>query len=398
MNSLANLLKIFFWQIGMPQYCKVNMLNRSELTRHNDIYYKISDAQMNAEIGEDYVPVICDRLVTQIEEILGYTFLSGRASEKTSRGENDELSEDDKLDDELPSYATRLYRCSQDKTLACYSKAHHDVRPRKRRRREVQERYHCCGRIRIYVATDSKGANIQVGSERTIHLEEGQLLVRFNHKCGHPPRLRKPVPKSVRSFIMDPANASRTSSEMYRKVLHASETGVLKDVDMVEITDDNVRYWWIQRAKLEYQTDEDPWISAVAYLRTKPNTSVHSFIENRRRYFLWFFPGEFDIDLTTVTEIYIDSTHGTNGQNAELFGIIACEEGWGVPVGYMVVEKMPTEDSKRFPGEVIEACTKFFQRAKGLGLNPIIVHTDKCPAELAAIKVIYYLRELTRVG
>ena len=96
---------------------------------------------------------------------------------------------------------------------------------------------------------------------------------------------------------------------------------------------------------------------------------------------------QFDLDVDKTTEVYIDSTHGTNGQNAELFGIIGCENGYGVPIGYMLMEKKPKEESNLYPGEVIAACTRFFYHANELGLKPIIIHTDKSAAEIAAVKV-----------
>jgi len=53
----------------------------------------------------------------------------------------------------------------------------------------------------------------------------------------------------------------------------------------------------------------------------------------------------------------------------------------------MLTEKKPTDDSKKFPGEVTEACTQFFHHAKQLGLYPVLIHTDKSAAEIAAIRV-----------
>ena len=139
--------------------------------------------------------------------------------------------------------------------------------------------------------------------------------------------------------------------------------------------------------KQEYQRDTDPWMSAVVFLKEQPKVVVHSYIHKRWRFICWYVAEQFSIDLLNTTEVYIDSTHGTNGQNAELYGIIACENGYGVPVGYMLMEKKPTEDSWTFPGEVTAACKRFFSHARELGLTPIIVHTDKCSAEIAAIKV-----------
>ena len=79
--------------------------------------------------------------------------------------------------------------------------------------------------------------------------------------------------------------------------------------------------------------------------------------------------------------------HSTNGQNVELFAIIACEAGYGIPVAYMLMKKKSAEDSRVFLREVIAACTRYFYHAKELGLDPVSVRTDKSAAELAGIKV-----------
>lgn len=88
-------------------------------------------------------------------------------------------------------------------------------------------------------------------------------------------------------------------------------------------------------------------------------------------------------------EVYIDSTHRTNVNKAELFGIIAEENGTGIPIGYMLMENKPTVDSEAFPGEVTSCCTRFFQYAFQNGLNPRMIHTDKSAAEINAIKAVW---------
>src|SRR5436190_6094114 len=86
-------------------------------------------------------------------------------------------------------------------------------------------------------------------------------------------------------------------------------------------------------------------------------------------------------------EVYIDSTHRTNVNNAELYAIIGEECGVGVPIGYMLMEKKPTEDSTTYPREVIACCRRYFSYARELGLNPTMIHSDKDKAELATMKV-----------
>ena len=114
---------------------------------------------------------------------------------------------------------------------------------------------------------------------------------------------------------------------------------------------------------------------------------MYSHIDERRRYICWFIHRLFPIDMTKVVEIYVDSTHKTNVNKAELFSIIGEEGGVGVPLGYMLMEKKPTEDSRLFPGEVTACCTRFYSYAHALGLNPTFLHTDKCTSEIGGLQV-----------
>ena len=57
-----------------------------------------------------------------------------------------------------------------------------------------------------------------------------------------------------------------------------------------------------------------------------------------------------------------------NDQNAELFGIIACENEYDISIEYMFMEKMSIDDSQKYSHEIIEICTRFFSHAKDLDL------------------------------
>jgi hypothetical protein len=86
-------------------------------------------------------------------------------------------------------------------------------------------------------------------------------------------------------------------------------------------------------------------------------------------------------------EIYVDSTHKTNINKAELFAIIGEEDGVGIPLGYMMMEKKPAEDSRLYPLEVMNCLESFFAYSRDLGLNPTFLHTDKCMSEIGALQV-----------
>jgi hypothetical protein len=251
------------------------------------------------------------------------------------------------------------------------------------------QRYPCNGRLRIWIPKNRREAMIQVPPLQNIRIASGSIAVLFQHKIQHAARGRKPVPERIRSFIKDPlrAKSCRTLREMVELLQEAVAKGDIPEEELKDITDENVRYWWMMVRQELYERDTNPWISTVSYLKELPNVIVHDFTMERRQSICWYFPALFDLDFCKVSEVFIDSTMGTNAEGAELFSIIICEDGYGVPGGYMLMEKKPTDDSITFPGEVTAACTRFFFHAKVLGLSPRHVHTDKASAELAAATV-----------
>ena len=355
------------------------LMSRNGSPRHHNIYYHVTDLTATSVLNglQESIELTSQSLVNKVQDVLGYVFRSKPLDE--NQADDDEVS---------PETCTRkLYRCTQDKSLASYSKYQLTNVPRKRRRRTVQERYDCAGAIDIFIPK-VPGATIYLSSMKPLTFQQkDEAVFRFRHKCHHPPRDRKPMPMAVRKYLRDPANESQTAHEAYGKLLRAVALGVLENVDMVGVTVDNVRYWWTQIKQRDYRRDDDPWVSAVAFVEEQPAVVVHSYIQQRRRFFCWFVHDQIGVDMSKITEVFIDSTHGTNGQNAELFAIIGGEDGYGVPLGYMLMEKKPTEDSKLFAGQVTQACTTFFSHAKQLGLYPIFVHLDKCASEIAACRV-----------
>ena len=333
-------------------------------------------------------------LVDQIEDILGYVLREKSVGKNSStilntHEDNSDRSDQDEQSQETPSTSMIVmkYICSQDKSAANYSKYQSTVPVRKRRRKATEERFPCAGNVQIIVPRDKHGVSVSIPSLPATRLQEFEALFHFSHKCSHPPRKRAPVPTNIRHFVKEHSSTCRSVPDMICRIHKAVDSGSLRGVDVVDITDDNIRYWLMQIKKRSYQRDSDPWISAVKYLSELENVVVHSYIQGRRRYFCWFIHEYMGIDMKSISEVYIDSTFNTNGQSAELFAIIACEEAHGVPVGYMVMEKMPKEDSVIYRGEVTEACKRLFAHAKEKGLIPTIIHTDKSAAEIAASKV-----------
>jgi hypothetical protein len=103
---------------------------------------------------------------------------------------------------------------------------------------------------------------------------------------------------------------------------------------------------------------------------------------------VWFTNRLFDIDLRNVSEVFIDATFGTNSQGAHLFCIMGEENGWGVPLAYMLVEAKEGEKTNATNHDLTACIIDFFTASQRLGLSPIFVHVDKCFAEINAAKVL----------
>ena len=90
--------------------------------------------------------------------------------------------------------------------------------------------------------------------------------------------------------------------------------------------------------------------------------------------------------LSKAEEIFVDATHNTSKTNSHLYSIVGCEQGYGVSLGFMLLNMNNKEDAvgPRARGEVTDCIRNFFAKAKELELNPQFVHTNKDYAEINA--------------
>jgi hypothetical protein len=104
---------------------------------------------------------------------------------------------------------------------------------------------------------------------------------------------------------------------------------------------------------------------------------------------IWFVDKGFKIDMSHVKEIFIDATYGTAKLANHLYSMVGQELGYGIPLGFMIMEIHPKEDCRtnQHTGEALECNKHFYAAAKELGLEPRFVHTDKDFSEMTAVQV-----------
>ena len=106
-----------------------------------------------------------------------------------------------------------------------------------------------------------------------------------------------------------------------------------------------------------------------------------------RKHLCWFVYRRFGVNLEAVREVFVDATFGTNSLGAHLYCILGQENGWFVPLAYMLLEAKPKEKTNDSSPDVTLCVTHFFAAAQKKGLEPIFVHVDKCFSEITAAKV-----------
>jgi hypothetical protein len=110
-------------------------------------------------------------------------------------------------------------------------------------------------------------------------------------------------------------------------------------------------------------------------------------LHDPRNHLFWFVYPMFGVELPVFKEVFIDATFGTNSLNAHLFSILGEENGYCIPLAYMLVESRKNEKTNDSNNEMTAMVRNFFVSSHKHGLNPDFVHFDKCFSEITASQV-----------
>lgn len=104
---------------------------------------------------------------------------------------------------------------------------------------------------------------------------------------------------------------------------------------------------------------------------------------------IWFVHQAFEVDPSSVREVFIDATYNTSKKKNHLYAIVAQELGYGVPLAFMLMEIHDKEDTqtKKHEGEALQCNINFYRAAKEFGIEPSFAHTDKDWSEISAVQV-----------
>jgi hypothetical protein len=111
------------------------------------------------------------------------------------------------------------------------------------------------------------------------------------------------------------------------------------------------------------------------------------FFTEPGKHLIWFVYRRFGVILKAVREVFVDATFGTNSLGAHFYCILGQENGWFVPLAYMLLEAKQKEKTNDSSPDVTECVAHFFAAAQRKGLDPHFVYVDKCFSEINAAKV-----------
>jgi hypothetical protein len=173
------------------------------------------------------------------------------------------------LEEIVVAHTTFIYRCSQRQDLAKKRTKVADVS--KQRQRRTEARFPCHGRLSItFSHSNTKDCLFELSKYQSVTIPPGAMKVHFYHEVYHEGRERVPFPAEVREFIR--THYRYTCREMHMELITAKSRGQLES-DITLLTSENIRYWWSQIRKERIETDPDPWISAVSFLRGQREVS-----------------------------------------------------------------------------------------------------------------------------
>ena len=163
-------------------------------------------------------------------------------------------------------------------------------------------------------------------------MENRVLEIYIEHEF-HEKYYDKSVPPAVIKFIQD-----RMASTP-RQIFQDLQFDELKASEGANITQKQIHYWWSQGSSAVWRQDDDAFTWALTYLQDPIrsdilNSKVVQIGEKLRALAFYILPSIQSL-ASSVKELCIDSTYGTNNEKAELFAVLAEVDGTGIVLFFL---------------------------------------------------------------
>ncbi|KAK9327492.1 hypothetical protein V1520DRAFT_283355 [Lipomyces starkeyi] len=192
---------------------------------------------------------------------------------------------------------------------------------------------------------------------------------------GHTESRRFHMTDEIRNYIT--SNKNLPPRQIYQNLIQMTDISEFEKTEAVILTRQQVYNFWISLTRGEWQRDAaDDFKSAQVLVAELDGYELVEDLQEPGISLAFLTPCFTDrrkFNRDKMTEIFIDSTFGTNKHGFELYCVLAEYDLVSLPLSYLLLDTRGLqEDGKRG-----SRLTQWFMTLRNAGLKPKFVHTDK---------------------
>ncbi|KAK9334546.1 hypothetical protein V1521DRAFT_486353 [Lipomyces starkeyi] len=225
------------------------------------------------------------------------------------------------------------------------------------RRNSQKEYFECHGELHISFSQANESATLI-----------------YEH-IGHTESRRFHMTDEIRNYIT--SNKNLPPRQIYQNLIQMTDISEFEKTEAVILTRQQVYNFWISLTRGEWQRDAaDDFKSAQVLVAELDGYELVEDLQEPGISLAFLTPCFTDrrkFNRDKMTEIFIDSTFGTNKHGFELYCVLAEYDLVSLPLSYLLLDTRGLqEDGKRG-----SRLTQWFMTLRNAGLKPKFVHTDK---------------------
>jgi hypothetical protein len=196
----------------------------------------------------------------------------------------------------------------------------------------------------------------------------------YEHKC-HMKADKFHMTEEVRNYIKSQKRLA--PRQIYQNLIQMANDSDFEQTDLHTITRQQVYNFWLSITKSEWERDTaNDFRSAQILVAEQGGFELIEGLQEpgvSLAFVTPFFTNPEKYKRAKMTEVFVDSTFGTNKHGYELYCVLTEYDLVSLPLSYLLLDTRSLhEDGKRG-----SRLTQWFMALRNAGLRPNTVHTDK---------------------
>ncbi|KAK9341844.1 hypothetical protein V1522DRAFT_433108 [Lipomyces starkeyi] len=215
-------------------------------------------------------------------------------------------------------------------------------------------------------------------------MHESAIII-YEHN-GHTESPRFHVTEEICNYIMEQKHLP--PRQIYWNLIQLADDPRFEKTELHTITRQQVYNVWLSNTKTQWERDTDDFRSAQLLIAEQDGYHLIEGLQEPGVSLAFTTPCFSNYEKYNrgkMTEVFIDSTFGTNKHGYELYCVLAEYDLVSLPLSYLFLDtRNVKEDGKRGI-----RLTGWLAALRDAGLNPNVVHTDKDFAEVTAASIVF---------